>query len=78
MENKIIKFIEETAKAIASGVAALAAYLVGVMGAEDGLGDVSVVQWLGAVVFLAGTYGLTYAVPNRPRPEAKRRRVTGQ
>ena len=55
-------------KAIASGVVALAAYLIGVIPAAGGFGDVSVVQWLGAVVFVAAGYGLTYAVPNPVTP----------
>lgn len=54
-----------TAKAVASSVVALAAYLVGVVPAQGGLGDVSTVQWLGAVVFLGGAYGITYGVSNR-------------
>ena len=57
----------ETAKAVAAAVVALAAYLVGVLPAEGSLGDVSTVQWLGAVVFLGGAYGLTYRVSNAPR-----------
>lgn len=54
----------KAAKAVASGLVALAGYLVGVIPAEGGFGDVSTVQWLGAVVFLGGAYGLTYAIPN--------------
>lgn len=46
-------------RAAASGIVALAAYLVGVIPAEGGFGDVSVVQWLGAVVFLGSAYGIT-------------------
>ena len=55
----------ETAKAVVSGVVALAAYLAGVIPAEGGFGDVSTVQWLGAVVFVGAGYGLTYRIPNR-------------
>lgn len=46
-------------RGIASGVVALAAYLVGVLPAEGGLGDLSTAQWLGAVVFLGSAYGIT-------------------
>lgn len=46
-------------RAAASGIVALAAYLVGVIPAEGGFGDVSVAQWLGAVVFLGSAYGIT-------------------
>lgn len=56
-----------TAKAVASAVVALAAYLVGVVPASGGLGDVTTVQWLGAVVFLGGAYGITYGVSNSRR-----------
>lgn len=60
------KFLSaRAAKAIAAGVVSLAAYLVGVVPASGGFGDVSVVQWLGAVVFLGGAYGITYRVPNK-------------
>lgn len=56
-----------TAKAVASGIVALAAYLIGVIPAEGGFTDVSVVQWLGALIALAAAYGVTYQVPNRPQ-----------
>lgn len=56
-----------TAKAVAAGLVTLAAYLTGVIPAEGGFADVSVVQWLGAVVFLGGSYGITYQVSNGPR-----------
>jgi hypothetical protein len=60
------KFLSaRAAKAIASAVVCLAAYLVGVIPASGGFGDVSVVQWLGAVVFLGGAYGITYRIPNK-------------
>lgn len=55
-------------KAIAGAVVALAAYLIGVIPASGGFGDVSVVGWLGAVVFLGAGYGITYAVPNPVTP----------
>lgn len=54
------------AKAIASMVVCAAAYLVGVVPAEGGFGDVSTVQWLGLVVFTGSAYGITYGVPNQP------------
>jgi hypothetical protein len=56
-----------TAKAIAGALVAVAAYLVGVIPAAGGFGDVSTVQWLGLVVFLGGGYGIVYAAPkNKP------------
>ena len=59
---------KRTAKAVAAGVVSLAAYLTGVIPSEGGFGDVSTVQWLGAVVFLGAAYGITYQVSNRPQP----------
>jgi cation transport ATPase len=59
---------KETRKAVAAGVVTLAAYLTGVIPAEGGLGDVSTVQWLGAIVFLGAAYGITYQIRNDPRP----------
>lgn len=61
---------KRTAKAAAAGVVSLAAYLIGVIPAEGGMGDVSTVQWLGAVVFLGGAYGITYRIPNGTQPTA--------
>jgi hypothetical protein len=50
---------KHTLRGAASAVVALAAYLVGVLPADSGLGDVTVVQWLGAIVFLGASYGIT-------------------
>lgn len=57
---------KHTLRGIASGVVSLAAYLVGVVPAEGGLGDVSTVQWLGAVVFLGAAYGITSRASKDP------------
>lgn len=50
-------------KAAGAAIVCAAAYLVGVVPAEGGFGDVSVVQWLGLVVFMGGAYGLTFHLP---------------
>lgn len=50
---------KHTLRSVASGAVALAAYLVGVLPADGGLGDVSTAQWLGAVVFIGSAYGIT-------------------
>ncbi|HRD59398.1 hypothetical protein [uncultured Nocardioides sp.] len=55
---------KRTAKAVASAVVTSAAYLVGVIPASGGFDDVTTVQWLGLVVFLGGSYGITYGVGN--------------
>lgn len=51
-------------KAIAAAVVAAAAYLVGVLSGDQGLGDVTTVQWLGLVVFLGSAFGITYQAKN--------------
>lgn len=61
-----MEFIKQTAKAVAAALVVAAGYLVGVIPAEGGFGDLSTVQWLGLVVFMGGAYGITYAVPNKP------------
>lgn len=58
-------------KAVAAMVVCAAAYLTGILSGDQGLGDVTTVQWLGLVVFMGGAYGITYALPKRvgrPRP----------
>lgn len=57
---------KHTLRGIASGVVALAAYLVGVLPAEGGLDDLSTAQWLGAVVFLGSAYGITAKASKDP------------
>jgi hypothetical protein len=50
-------------KAIGSGVGHALVYLIGVMTAEDGFGDLATVQWLGvALAFLAGA-GVVAVIP---------------
>jgi hypothetical protein len=57
--------IKENAKAVMAVLVTAAAYLTGVLGQEDTLGDVTTTQWLGLVVFVGGAYGLTNAVRNK-------------
>lgn len=57
------------AKAVVSLIVCAAAYLVGILSGDQTLADVTVVQWLGLVVFLGASYGITYAVPNRPKAQ---------
>ena len=54
-----MKLNKHTLRAAASGVLALAAYLYGVLPSGAGLGDVTFVQWLGAVLFIGASYGIT-------------------
>lgn len=56
-------------KAIASGIVSLAAYLMGVIPAEGSFGDVSTVQWLGALVALGASYGIVHRTSNGPGSE---------
>lgn len=59
------KYIKEAGKAVASALVACAAYLTGILSGDQGIGDVTFVQWLGLVLFLGGAYGLTYGVRNK-------------
>lgn len=54
------------AKAVAGAAGAAATYLVGVIPAEGGFGDVSTVQWVGLVPVILGTFGIVWGVRNTP------------
>ena len=51
-------------RSIAAVLVTTAAYLVGVIPSDGGLGDVTVVQWLGLVVFLGASFGITQSAQN--------------
>jgi hypothetical protein len=55
--------LPKVAKAVTGAVVTCAAYLVGVVPAEGGFGDVSLQQWIAGIVFVGGAYGLVYTVP---------------
>jgi hypothetical protein len=55
--------ISRYGKALASGAVSLAAYLAGVIPAEGGFGDVSLGQWMLAIVAVGAAFGITAAVP---------------
>lgn len=61
--------MSHVAKAIAAGLGAAVAYLVGVLPAEGGFGDLNTVQWLGLVPIVLAVYGITWSVPNAPKGE---------
>lgn len=61
---KYLAALKRTAKALAALAVCAAAYLVGILSADQGIGDVTTAQWLGLVVFMGGAYGITYVVPN--------------
>jgi hypothetical protein len=63
--SKITSYVTRHWKAFAGAAVTLAAYLVGVIPPAGGFGDVTTVQWLGAVVFVGGAFGVTAAVRNR-------------
>ena len=47
------------ARAAAQVVVTACAYLIGVIPAAGGFADVTVVQWLGLVVFVGASFGIT-------------------
>jgi hypothetical protein len=59
-------YIQGALKAFAAGIAAAAAYLVGVLGADGSFADITLVEWLGLIPVVAGVYGITWTVPNTP------------
>ena len=63
--STLLDAARRTAKALVALLVCAAAYLVGILSGDQGLGDVTTVQWLGLLVFMGGAYGITYAVPNR-------------
>lgn len=67
--SEAISWLSSVAKALVAGAAAASAYLVGVMGAEDRLSDVSTVQWLALIPVVAAAYGITWRVPNGTKIE---------
>lgn len=64
-----VDYIKSVAKAIAAGLGAAAAYLVGVIPAEGGIGDITTIQWIALVPIVLGVYGITWGVPNTPIAE---------
>lgn len=67
-------YAKQYGRAAAAVLVTAAAYLIGVIPADGGLGDVTVVQWLGLVVFLGASFGITQnaqnTTPPAPNPEA--------
>lgn len=61
-----VEYVKSVAKAVAAGVGAAAAYLIGVLPAEGGFADVTLIQWLGLVPVVLAVYGVTWSVPNVP------------
>jgi hypothetical protein len=58
-----------SAKAIVAAVTAGITYLLGIIPASGGFGDVNTVGWLGFVLAVLGPGAVVWAVPNRTRAE---------
>lgn len=54
--------------ALVAAVVVAASYLIGVIPADGGFGDVTVVQWLGLVVFMGGAFGVTQSARRKTPP----------
>lgn len=74
--------IARNAKAVAAGLGALAAYLIGVLDPNaiglSAFAGVTTVQWLGAVLAVLATYGITWGVSNRGEVVLKGAHVSAQ
>jgi hypothetical protein len=57
--------IRPVAKAFAAGLAALIGGLLLVVTGGEGFGDVTTAEWLIVAGTVLGSYGFTWAVPNR-------------
>ena len=60
----LVRQLARTGKAIAALIVCAAAYMVGILSGDQGLTDVTTVQWLGLIVFLGAAYGITWVTPN--------------
>ncbi len=62
------KFIDEIApyaKAVAGAAVAGLTYLIGVIPASGGFGDVTVAGWMGFAIAILASFGVVYQIPNR-------------
>ncbi len=57
--------IASVAKAVAAGLAALIGGLLLVVTGGEGIGDVTVAEWLIVAGTVLGSYGFTWAIPNK-------------
>lgn len=55
----------------AAAAVVAASYLMGVIPAEGGFGDVTTVEWLGLVVFMGGAFGIAQSARNATPPERR-------
>lgn len=65
-----IDYIAYAKKAFVSllvGIVGVAGYLLTILSGDDTLSDVSTVQWIGCIVFLAASYGFTFKTENAPK-----------
>lgn len=64
-------FIAYARKAFAAALVAVvgvAIYLTSILSGTEGLGDVTVVEWLGGIIYVAASFGITFATPpNAPK-----------
>lgn len=64
-----VRKMQRVAKAIAGGVAAAAAYMLGVVSTDVGLveafTELNATQWFGLVLSILGSYGIVYRIPNK-------------
>jgi len=57
----------EIAKAVAAGAAAAIGSLLLVLQGNETFSDVNTVEWLTVALNVLGSYGIVWAVPNRPQ-----------
>lgn len=63
MSKLSVNQIKPYAKAVAAAASTGAAYLIGVIGADGSIGDLSTSQWLGLVIALGASAGIVHKTP---------------
>ena len=63
-----VAYARKAFAATAVAVVGVAIYLTTVITGSEGLGDVTPAEWIGAVVYIGATFGVTFATPpNAPK-----------
>ena len=63
-----MQYISYARKAILTALAVVLTNLVTILTGDQNLADVTFVQWLWIALSVLGAFGVTYVVPNGPKP----------
>jgi hypothetical protein len=68
MNPTVLDYVRYVAKAIATAVVIILTYLTSVLADNESLADVTLTEWMWCAIWVLGGFGITYAIPNGPRP----------